>query len=338
MASTSDGATPAISRARRVAAERQVHAGLALPHVAALLDAGAGPDPLVAGVHDPGELVVGDDAVGHGEAGAEEAGAWHAPMYPPREVRERAGIACGATTQSDQIHPSHAMVIAHPMPRQVSHSRPIGVSHIGHQSSTRRRWRSTTWTAGKPACSSSTMPQQSRSGSTCHPGRLTRLQTMLVAPQPCWSLTPTTNFPVRRARSITLSRRARVSSFALGEALTISNPSMPAAARRIEPVPVIALVLRERCDGERLVQRVRVGEELQQPRPVPPVRPVHRVELPAQQNDVRPPRAHLAAAAERHRHVHRDQSRGGVVIGHEHGVEARALVPLAGSPSCRTIP
>ena len=52
---------------------------------------------------------------------------------------------------------------------------------------------------------------------------------MLVAPQPWWSLTPTTNFPVRLARSITLSRRARVSSFALGDAFTISKPSSPAS-------------------------------------------------------------------------------------------------------------
>ena len=52
---------------------------------------------------------------------------------------------------------------------------------------------------------------------------------MLVAPQPWLSLAPTTNRLVRRASAMTESRRAREISFALGEALTISNPSAPAA-------------------------------------------------------------------------------------------------------------
>jgi hypothetical protein len=53
----------------------QIHPGFPLSYVPALLDPGAGPDPLVAGLHHPGEIVVGDDPVGHGEAGAEKTAA-----------------------------------------------------------------------------------------------------------------------------------------------------------------------------------------------------------------------------------------------------------------------
>jgi hypothetical protein len=56
-----------------------------------------------------------------------------------------------------------------------------------------------------------------------------RFQTMLVAPQPWLSLAPTTNRLVRRASAATESRRTRDISLALGDALTISNPSAPAA-------------------------------------------------------------------------------------------------------------
>jgi hypothetical protein len=56
---------------------RQSRSGLALAYPAALLDPGARPDPFIARVHECGEVVVGDDAIGHGEAGAEEAGAGH---------------------------------------------------------------------------------------------------------------------------------------------------------------------------------------------------------------------------------------------------------------------
>ena len=58
-------------------AEREVGAGLALAHPVPLLDAGAGADPFVAGVHDLRQVVIRDDAVGHGETGAEKAGATH---------------------------------------------------------------------------------------------------------------------------------------------------------------------------------------------------------------------------------------------------------------------
>ena len=76
---------------------------------------------------------------------------------------------------------------------------------------------------------------------------------MLVAPQPWLSLTPTTKRLWARASAITVSRSARVSSLALGDALTISKPSSPAAISRVEPVPVVAPVLRQRGDRQRTV-------------------------------------------------------------------------------------
>ena len=55
------------------------------------------------------------------------------------------------TTQSAQIHISQAPVIIQPMLRQVSHTTPMGVSQVGHQSSGRRRCRSAMVTDGKPS-------------------------------------------------------------------------------------------------------------------------------------------------------------------------------------------
>jgi len=98
--------------------------------------------------------------------------------------------------------------------------------------------------------------------------------------------------------------------------------------QRVEPSPVVALVFRERGDRERFVGGVRVREKLQQARPIPAIRTLDGFDATTQQDDVRPPRAHLASAAERHRDIHRNQAGGRVVVGDEHGVEAGALVPL----------
>ena len=51
----------------------ELRSGLPFAHPAALLDAGPGADPLVGGIHQPGELVVGHDPVGHGQAGSEKS-------------------------------------------------------------------------------------------------------------------------------------------------------------------------------------------------------------------------------------------------------------------------
>ena len=56
---------------------RQVHPGLPLAHPVPLPDAGALRDPLVGGVHDRREVVVGDDAIGDGHAGAEDEASSH---------------------------------------------------------------------------------------------------------------------------------------------------------------------------------------------------------------------------------------------------------------------
>ena len=79
MASIAPGSRPAdVERpeGRRV---RQAGAGLALADPAALLDPGARPDPFVARVHEVGEVVVGDDAIGHREPGPEKSRTWHGP-------------------------------------------------------------------------------------------------------------------------------------------------------------------------------------------------------------------------------------------------------------------
>jgi hypothetical protein len=129
-----------------------------------------------------------------------------------------------------QIQKIQASVSGHPMLRQVSHTTPSGVSHMGHQSSGRRRWRSITCTAPNPSYSRrNTARHLSLAGSI--PGILTRFHTMLVAPQPWLSLTPSTTRSRERASRMTESRSALVISLALGEALTISKPSRPAATR-----------------------------------------------------------------------------------------------------------
>jgi hypothetical protein len=55
----------------------QRRAGVTLAGPATLLDAGARPDPFVARVHQVGEVVVGDDPVGHRETGPEKPRTGH---------------------------------------------------------------------------------------------------------------------------------------------------------------------------------------------------------------------------------------------------------------------
>ena len=136
----------------------------------------------------------------------------------------------GATAaHSSQIQASQAIVSGQPMPRQVSHTTPSGVSHRGHALSGRRRRRSTIRVAPKPPRSLWSTAEQAAAPSGRGPGTVRRFHTRLVAPHPWLSLAPTTNRPVRRASATTESRRARVISFALGAAFTISKPSAPAA-------------------------------------------------------------------------------------------------------------
>jgi hypothetical protein len=40
----------------------------------ALLDTGTGPNPLIGGIHEPGDIVIGDDSFRNGFAGAENDG------------------------------------------------------------------------------------------------------------------------------------------------------------------------------------------------------------------------------------------------------------------------
>ena len=99
IASTSAGAIPAASSARSARGERQLGAGLAFPHPAALPDPGPLPDPLVAGVHELGKVVVGDDPVGHGEAGAQETAERH------QDVRDWGGGMISRPAPSARIAP-----------------------------------------------------------------------------------------------------------------------------------------------------------------------------------------------------------------------------------------
>ena len=55
----------------------KVDAGFSLAHPVPLADAGALGDPLVSGVHDRREVVIGDDAIGDGHAGAEDEASGH---------------------------------------------------------------------------------------------------------------------------------------------------------------------------------------------------------------------------------------------------------------------
>jgi hypothetical protein len=60
-------------------AGKEPHLGssLALTNPVTLLDAGAGSNPFVSGVHELGELVVGDHTIRHGETSSQEARALH---------------------------------------------------------------------------------------------------------------------------------------------------------------------------------------------------------------------------------------------------------------------
>ena len=244
------------------------------------------------------------------------------------------------TTQSAQIHISQAPVIAQPMLRQVSHTTPMGVSQLGHQSSGRRRCRSTTVTAGKPTLKrvDDSAHSAARAGS---PSRGPR-----PGSRPCWwrpsrggrSRPPRTCRCAGRGRS-RCRAAARVSSFALGEAFTISKPSSPASTSESSRPQWLRSYSGMRGDGERTVERYRrrpgAGSSPAQSRRYGP-----RTEssCATEQHDVRPPGAHLAAAAERERRVGRHQAGGRVVIGDEDGVEPGPLMPARDSSRCRSRP
>ena len=196
---------------------------------------------------------------------------------------------------------SHAAVSVQPIARQVSHTTPSGVSQPGQPLSARSRWRSTICEAPNPLRSPSSSRPQTAAPGSAQPGTGTRFQTMLVAPQPWLSLAPTTKRLVRRASATTESRRARESSLALGDAFTISNPSSSRGHERVQPAPVVPLVLRERQHAQRAVGRVALAQQREErvERAVVAAL-VHRQRV-AQQDDVGLPRAHLDAGAERRR-------------------------------------
>ena len=54
-----------------------VGSGLAFGHPVALFDPGAGANPLVGGLHELRQLIVGDDTVGNGEPGSKYSRALH---------------------------------------------------------------------------------------------------------------------------------------------------------------------------------------------------------------------------------------------------------------------
>ncbi len=70
----------------------KVDAGLTLAYPMPLADAGALRDPLIGGIHDHREVVIGDDAVGDGHAGAENDASRHG--YRSGVSGERAGRCC----------------------------------------------------------------------------------------------------------------------------------------------------------------------------------------------------------------------------------------------------
>ena len=77
MASMSLAFQPAWSSACLVAASARSELPVSSPDPAPLLDAGALADPLVGGVHAPGQLLVGDDAVRDAGAEGGDGGAGH---------------------------------------------------------------------------------------------------------------------------------------------------------------------------------------------------------------------------------------------------------------------
>ena len=315
MASISLGAEPRRLERADAGSVRQPGAGLSFADPAALLDAGAGPDPLVAGVHEMGEVVVGDDAVGHGEAGAEESrtghvrdpgwggSSWDAAAVPSDSASSGATrvsslAAVGMTIPAGAPAVNHATAgdrpeqpdpaqpgqrqRASPCPRHVSHITPTGVSHRGHAVSARRWCRSTIRDEPNPRRSPWSRPVQT-AGPAAPPGRRMRFQTMLVAPQPWLSLTPTTKRFVRRASATTESRCARRELVRLGRGVRRSRirrrPRPPAC--RVDPsgsrrtrAATARRARRRRSRCSRSSARSASSEPLYRP-------PVHRAESPS---------------------------------------------------------
>ena len=143
---------------------RQLGSGLALVDPVPLLNPGAGADPLVGGIHERGQLIVGDDPVGHGEAGPEKASAQSCYLGPDKSVRKdssyhldglsftsSSSLASRGAAHGQSPDPaSQAAVSGQPMLRQVSQTTPMGVSQPGHQSSGGAGGARRCWTASKP--------------------------------------------------------------------------------------------------------------------------------------------------------------------------------------------
>ena len=235
------------------------------------------------------------------------------------------------TTQKAQIQASQAAVISHPMPRQVSQMTASGVSHIGHQSSGRSRWRSTTDTPLEPALQRlhhagaetlEILPSRNPDQVPYHAGGAPAVVIGRAHDEPVV-------LPGQGDYAVAADPGQLVR---LGRGVHDLEAVEPSLHQRVEPLRVVPLVLGQRGDGDRSVERVGVGQELQEAGPVAPVGPSHRVDLPAEQHDMRAPGAHFPAAAQRDGHIGRDQAGGRVVIGQKDGVESGPLVPLEIAP------
>ena len=132
--------------------------------------------------------------------------------------------------QRAQIQTSQATVSAPFIPRQVSQTTPTGVSHAGQPLSARSRWRSTTRDEPKPVEAVEQRPAE-------RGGRRAAAPAAPSDSTPCW-WRPSRGCRWRRPRSarspVPARSRCRAAgadiSLALGEALTISKPSAPAAS------------------------------------------------------------------------------------------------------------
>ena len=267
------------------------------------------PDPLVAGVHQLREVVVGDHPVGHGEAGAEETAARHqdVPGHRGRGMisRRRRPRDMQHDTIPDPGQPGErASVRPHPAPGLPHHAergepqRPAGV---GTEAVPLEDLRPRNPALVQPG------PGSGRRG-----GRLELASERDRAPdsRPCWSR-PSRGCRSRRRRTgrcagrarSPLSRRAPGELVRLGARRSRSRSHRARGHQRVQPLPVVVLVLRERGDRAGSIGGVASRQTVQRGPPSPGCTDRDRI------GSVSPSRTMCArhaltssAAAERSRH------------------------------------
>ena len=233
--------------------------------------------------------------------------------------------------------PARRAYSSHPIPRQVSHTTPIGVSTRGHQESARRRWRSRTWTERKPLASRVRIPGAGAAGAISQPGdwhqipdHAGRAPAVAVA----HADHEAAGAPGERDHRVAAGPGELVGLGAGVHDLEAVEPRGDQASRA-GPSGCARTPGARRPRGRRTRSRSSASRR-EQAGPVPAVRAAIDRQRVAQEHDVGPPGAHLDAGAAAAGPSAAIGGRDRVVVGDEHGIESGAAVPARDWPRRRS--